>query len=412
MPTIRVNTSQLSSLEADLQGIESRVSSIINQFNTASSNLDWDVKAESNINLKLSGIRKELAEELRGISGMKGYLGGAIEKYDEVANKNSGEKLKDDATGAENVGASVQNDFIATTGAEPTVAGDGDGGSQGSTSPNILKELGGFTLDVLEEFGEYGKIGALPFSVLKILFDGDGFTAKDVGSVIKGAGKTILGATGVFTSKDKTIKELAGLTKFETIVSSNAKAGWLGRLKDAGSSYKKTFLDEINPVEKTASGKLNVKGTKVAGWALSLIANGFSNYEECSKGEISAGRAVTETVLETLIDIGKGAAITAGIAAGCALIGFSAPAVVVGGIGVAVSVVAVAICEKLTGEKLTEFVSDKLIDGAVAVGKKAAEVAADVGKKIGDGVKRAKNAVSGWIGRLTGKSNPKYAGVW
>lgn len=99
MPTIKVNTNQLSSYESDMQSVLSRVNSIMNQFNSVSRNLDWDIKAESNINSRLSGISRELSAESRGISGMKSYLGKARTKYNAVESKNSGKKLKNETTG-------------------------------------------------------------------------------------------------------------------------------------------------------------------------------------------------------------------------------------------------------------------------------------------------------------------------
>ncbi len=99
MPTIKVNTSRLSNYESDIQGVLSRVNSIKNQFNNVSRNLDWDIKAESNINSRLSGISRELSAESNGINGMKNYLGTARAKYVAVENKNSGKKLKNEVSG-------------------------------------------------------------------------------------------------------------------------------------------------------------------------------------------------------------------------------------------------------------------------------------------------------------------------
>lgn len=94
MPTIKVNTRKLASYESDLQRILNRVNSIKNEFSSTSSNLDWDVKASSNINYRLSVINRELSAEVRGISGLKNYLDTAQRKYDAVEDKN-GQKRKD-----------------------------------------------------------------------------------------------------------------------------------------------------------------------------------------------------------------------------------------------------------------------------------------------------------------------------
>ena len=99
MPTIKVNTSRLSGYESDMQNILSRVNSIMGQFDSVSRNLDWDIRAESNINSRLSGISRELSAEARGISGMKNYLGNAVRQYNTVENTNKKNKLKDEVTG-------------------------------------------------------------------------------------------------------------------------------------------------------------------------------------------------------------------------------------------------------------------------------------------------------------------------
>ena len=106
MPTIKVNTYRLTNYESDMQGILSRVNSIMNQFNSVSRNLDWEIKAESNINFRLSGISRELSAESRGISGMKNYLETARTRYVAVESKNSGKKLKNEVSGS-NSGAKV-----------------------------------------------------------------------------------------------------------------------------------------------------------------------------------------------------------------------------------------------------------------------------------------------------------------
>lgn len=99
MPTIKVNTRKLASYESDLQRILNRVNSIKNEFSSTSSSLDWDVKASSNINYRLSAINRELSAEARGISGMKNFLDTAQRKYDSVESTNSRKKLKNEVTG-------------------------------------------------------------------------------------------------------------------------------------------------------------------------------------------------------------------------------------------------------------------------------------------------------------------------
>lgn len=98
MPTIKVNTSRLSSYESDIQGILLQVNSIMGQFDSVSRNLDWDIRAESDINSRLNGISRELSAETRGINGMKNYLGNAVRQYNAVEDTNKKNKLKVEVT--------------------------------------------------------------------------------------------------------------------------------------------------------------------------------------------------------------------------------------------------------------------------------------------------------------------------
>ena len=237
-----------------------------------------------------------------------------------------------------------------------------------------LKKFGKAALDALGKAGTYGKMGSLPIAILKMIIDGDGITAKDIGAGLKGMGNSIIGLCE--NDIAKSIKELAGLEKYKGIRLDNAKASWAESLR-----Y------ELSPVTKLETGGIKIKGSKIAGWTLALVGNGFANYEEYGG---FTKRAAAETVTETLVDIGKMAALTAGIAAGFAAIGVSAPAVVVGGTAVAASAVADIVCEKITGKPVTEYVSDGILD-----------LASQLGRSISGAADTAKRTVSGWLARIT-----------
>ena len=236
--------------------------------------------------------------------------------------------------------------------------------------------------DAVTEAGNFGKEFSIVSAFAKILIDHDGLTPKDLGEIIKGMGNS---AIGLMLDDNKTdvdsLKEAFGLKPFKTI-EVDAAAGWL---KNAGSTFKATLKDQLNPMKlDAATGAKVLDKAAVAGWSLSLVANGFNNYERASKGEISGGRAVAQTVVETGVDIAKGAAITAGVAAGIAALGISAPAVVVGGAAVAVSAILDYGSQQLFGKGVTQLVSDAVIDGAAAVGKGIQEAASAVGNAVKD----------------------------
>ncbi len=266
-----------------------------------------------------------------------------------------------------------------------------------------LKKVGKSGLSVLEKAGTYGKMCGLPIALLNNLIDHDGISGKDIGTTIKGMGNTIIGMCDEYSKTEgkwpistDDIKELAGLSKYKTISLESARAGWLGNLERAGNTAWKTLKTEISPkvndIATDGTETLNkVKtSTKVAGWALSLIANGFSNYDEYNKKEISMERACVETVTETLVDIGKGALLSAGVAAGCAAIGIEAPVVVVGGIVVGASLVVDIACEHFSGKKATELVSDSIIDLAV-----------EAKNIVGNVAQQTTNAISSWFNKTS-----------
>lgn len=258
---------------------------------------------------------------------------------------------------------------------------------------DLPSALGKLVLDVLGTAGQGGKIASLPIALLKILVDGDGFTAKDTGAVVKGLGNSII---GLLQGKKDSLKELFGLTECKTIVT-EASAGWWSNTSE---SFKKTLSDKLLPfADDVDNGTRTVKGSTIAGWALTLIANGFSNYEEYQNGGISQGRAVAETVSETVIDVLKGAGLTAAVAAGAAFIGINAPVIVVGGVAMAASAVIDYATKQLTGKGFTELVSDGILDLAENVGDWAGDAAQSIKKKVTGAFSSIGDAVSGWTSK-------------
>lgn len=432
MGKIKINIGNVIGLSGELKSAHSYVSSTRGTVNGVRARIDWKVRSRNGIDSKLTNISKKLETIENQILQIDSVVSNGANRYNQTEyNIMQAKQHMMDAPvsgrGSSTLGASwilhgngttiwenAKNLAIKTgtvTDSQPVTSQSG----KNKTIIYYLKKISKGTLDILGKAGTYGKMGALPIEILKNIVDGNGITGKDIGSIIKGMGNSIIGICdreaknfGNGPLSTENIKELAGLSKYKTISTASAKAGWIGKLENAGTSAWDTFRTEISPIVKETTGggtKVVDKvktGTKVAGWALSFIANGFSNYDEWKTGGISGERAVAETVTETFIDIGKGAAIAAGVAAGCAAIGVSAPAIVVGGIGVGVSLVADIVCEKITGKGVTEAASDFILDGA-----------AKVGKAISGATSSAKKAVSGWFNKVVSPSNTlQYSGAW
>ena len=244
---------------------------------------------------------------------------------------------------------------------------------------NIPKDVLKTILDVIGKAGDVGGQLVGLNSILKVIIDNDGFTYKDVGTIFKGTGQWIINADKLLKKESWELSDLFNTATYETI-NISPQAGWLQRLKSAPKAAKDTFAKELIG---DSEGK-KISGSKVAGWAVALVANGFSNYEEYSKGEISGERAVAETVVETGIDILKGAAISSALVAGSVAIGLAAPAVVVSGVAMAASTLLDIACKQFTGKKVTEFVSDAILDGGEMLVNGAVKAVSNIGNAVKD----------------------------
>ena len=336
---------------AELERIQEDISNVKN-------NLTFKLDISAAIQGQLGRVYTHVGTQNKGVRKLKSGLNGIIKQYNRtetnICNIGSiGKKTKTSAAWLRNAEVHTAKKIESKW-----------------SLMKYLKKIGKAALDALGKAGTYGKMGSLPIAILKMIIDGDGITAKDIGAGLKGMGNSIIGLCE--NDIGKSIKELAGLEKYKGIRLDNAKASWAESLR-----Y------ELSPVTKLETGGIKIKGSKIAGWTLALVGNGFANYEEYGG---FTKRAAAETVTETLVDIGKMAALTAGIAA----IGVSAPAVVVGGTAVAASAVADIVCEKITGKPVTEYVSDGILD-----------LASQLGRSISGAADTAKRTVSGWLARIT-----------
>lgn len=183
------------------------------------------------------------------------------------------------------------------------------------------------------------------------------------------------------------MKEIFGLNK-DSILKDIKKTD-SGRFQKALQGWNKKIKGELGEF-KTNYGRVK----QVGGTLFSLFSNGISNYEEYEKKKntaeaISAERAAAETISETVVDWAKDLLIGAGITAGLAAAGVAAPAFAVGAATIAVSAASDWISEKIFGEKVTELVSDGILDFAEGVGnmfktgaKKAKESTTAIWKNI------------------------------
>lgn len=196
----------------------------------------------------------------------------------------------------------------------------------------------------------------------------------DYRTLLGGANKfvTVLGDIAKNAYKDKPDYKKLLFGDWEKGGALRTLADWAKKNKTTITSKKDIFTASISKQvsEYGFKGCQNVGdkikvGTKWAGMALSGVMNGISNYEEYKTTGISAERAVAETITETLVDVGIGIVATAGATA---LLGASAPAVLVGATAVAATWALDAGTRALTKKYLnqekglTELVSDTYLD--------------------------------------------------
>lgn len=203
--------------------------------------------------------------------------------------------------------------------------------------------------------------------------------AKDIKNM--GMAKRILHPDTITTSW---IKKIFGFTDYfsKSTGTASVASSWLTKFNN---NFQKAGVKEISKVSW-------------AGVAVSGIFNAISNKGEYDRGEISAPRAVAETVVETAVDVTVDIVVTSTVAAavGATAVALgatvAAPAVFVaaGVIGVKMGLDSVAKWATGGEKGFTEAVSDGIIDGATAIGKGVANAA----KKIGDGISAFTNSIT------------------
>ena len=203
--------------------------------------------------------------------------------------------------------------------------------------------------------------------------------------------------------------KIKGKTKVTSkVVKTNSKMG----TKGVGKAVTKT-----KSTAKTAKVGKAKTASKVLAWVgvgLTFVSSAYENQQEQknSNGKMSKARAVTETVIETSVDLATGWVVGAAVAAtSVALIG-SAPVLLVGAVTAGITIGVDALCNWAFKKDLAECVSDGVFaigkgiaKGAKAVGSavvKGATKVANAAKKVGKAVKKtAKKIVSNTVKKVT-----------
>ncbi len=378
MDTLTVRWSAIRGEIQSMEQIEDCLETIVSNISSINCGLSFSGSASANITQSLKMITQDISGERQTVSRLGAVLTHAISRYQSCESEIAGIAQKDVAGNAD----SFEEEY-----------------SDNSESADMLAKL------LKSLIGKFGVIGKGTGAVIDFFDD-----EKSIGEkVTKGfsAAAGIAGVIGKWMSKgmknDEFLAYFFGLNS-KTILEDST---FLGALQKEFSNYLFENSDDMTGAVKVGD-RLSV-AAKWAGGVLTLIEKGFENYDEYQKGEISAQRAVAETVMETAVDLGTDALLTAGATAGLAAMGITAaPAVVIGGGVVLAKWGMDYICENMWGKDFTEVVSDGILDMGEAIAEGIGYVASNVaegakivwdtvGEAVGEAAKSAADGViSAW----------------
>lgn len=225
------------------------------------------------------------------------------------------------------------------------------------------------SLGILSKFGYVGKAGSAVISLFhngladaKGVSDSAGKLAESVAEVVEDA------------KKPDQLKRLFGLNAYNSNPSTAPR--WLDRCVD---NFKDKFADEMDLSK--ASNAISLIGT--------AVGCTIGNIEEMNRGEITAGRAVMETVTETALTFVGAAAVKTAVGAAIVAFAPAAPAVVVGLAAMGAVALIDTAFEHFTGKGAVEFFSDKIVDGVESAGKALSQA-------VGNAAQTVSNVFGGW----------------
>ncbi len=156
---------------------------------------------------------------------------------------------------------------------------------------------------------------------------------------------------------------------------------------------------------KKVAGKELKVGSLAVGALVSGICNGLSNYDKYKSGKISANKAVKKTIVQTTLDVALDAGLKIAVAAGMVAAFGGAPVLVVAAGTFLIKKGLDVATESLSKGKydgLTDFASDKIVDGIDAVTdffvktkKKEYKMMTDVLVNCGKEVKKGASVIWG-----------------
>lgn len=203
-----------------------------------------------------------------------------------------------------------------------------------------------------------------------------------LGSAINLYEKTEKDVCGYAAGKAVKVSEASDVDKVGAAISPGK--GWAAGVSLGSMTLSVTESDVANLLSSKVGKAIISYGRSKSKWVDRLCDTASSNYEEYKSGEISGARAVVETFMETAIEAGKGKLVNGLVkAAFTAICVTNPPGIVVTAAATVVTWGLDWVSEKLTGKKVTEAVSDFLIDTGEKVVKNVGKAVTTAKKKIG-----------------------------
>lgn len=357
---------KVNGAKADLfaeEEIQKKLERIQQSVLDVSGNLSFKVASTAGIKKNLTTLASRVEWHKNGMSSIRNALGSAISLYEKTEKDVCGY-----ATGkAVQVGKLSDDSKVGTA---ISKAGASVGQGKGSWSAGINFEVEKSDVNDLlwSVVGKAGAVGKLVSAGGKFFTAENKGKAKPWGDLIKNGGDAV-----------KKVHELVGKVKIAE--KGKVTAEWLKGL----FGIKVTEIPEGVTGGFKAGVAEELSKTTRSSVLLSLVGNACSNYDEYKSGEISSERAVWETCVETAVDVGKGILVQGLVTAGFAALSVTAaPGLVVAGAAAGVSWLADVVCKNLTGgKKVTEAVSDLILDTGEKIGKTVGNVVTTAKKKIG-----------------------------
>ncbi len=397
MSRTSINVSAAGSANNTIVKAKRSVTSAKEDFRSTSNNVDSKIKNRNNINNRLNSIHNQLSDIEGKLSRISQTVQNGLQMYSST-DSSLEQKTKDIQRNA------IVAKSIYRSGLEAMFNSTTNNGSIKKVAEKSVVETS--NAKKTEDDSNFGKVGKNIFdTVVNNAGLGGGFVSSVIGMYETFSDEKLnIGAVAKSTKSfvSSIYKNLRNADKLEKLSRMNpGQAVKTGIKRFIG--FDKAFIGELRPsvaksfstrfynnYQKQIANSLDAykgKGLKSAlswaGVAVSGISNTIQNIEEAKSGEISATRAVAETVLQTGVDVAADIFIGAAVSAGIAALGFTSAPVLVVGAATAGVVAGVNAISKLVFKKdLSEAVTDLVLDAGEAVVKTGKKIVSESVKAI------------------------------